>query len=81
MVNYQGQYEIFKPKGFNGIIHSDIDISGIGEYKWSKNTFVFTRFRQDKDNPNFLKIALDVWNDIQNPITEQQLLQFLNTKN
>lgn len=63
----------FNPPGFQGIIESKEDLKGIGEYKWTGKTFELVRARPDKDIPNFISIAQDVWEDIQNPISEEEL--------
>ena len=63
----------FSPSGFNGVIQSSLELTGVGEYKWTGNTFELVRPRPDKDTPNFITTAQDVWDDIRNPITEEEL--------
>lgn len=63
----------FSPAGFNGTIQSSLELTGVGEYKWTGNTFELVRPRPDKDVPNFITTAQDVWDDIRNPITEEEL--------
>ena len=70
----------FNDKKFNGIIKSKENITGIGEYHWSPEemTFKFDRFRMDKTDPNFIDVANDVWEDIVDPITLENLLSFID---
>lgn len=63
----------FSPRGFNGTVQSSRPLIGVGEYHWTGSTFELVRPRLDKDAPNFITIAQDVWEDIQNPITEEDL--------
>jgi hypothetical protein len=63
----------FAPAGFNGTIQSTKELTGVGEYKWTGETFELVRSRPDKDIPNFITIAQDVWDDIRHPITEDEL--------
>lgn len=63
----------FAPAGFNGTITSTKDLTGVGEYRWTGETFELVRPRPDKDTPNFITIAQDVWDDIRHPITEDEL--------
>jgi SAM-dependent methyltransferase len=63
----------FAPLGFTGNISSSKNLEGVGEYKWTGSTFELVRPRPDKDTPNFIDIAQDVWEDIQNPILEEEL--------
>lgn len=63
----------FAPVGFSGTITSAKDLTGVGEYRWTGETFELVRSRPDKDIPNFIIIAQDVWEDIRAPITEEEL--------
>lgn len=45
----------------------------IVECKWVGNTFVPHRVREDKTTPNFTTIADDIWEDINAPITEDEM--------
>lgn len=74
VVGQNGKLERFTPSGFDGVIESKTDLKGIGEYKWVNGTFELERMRPDKDTPNFITIAQDVWADITNPISEENLL-------
>lgn len=60
-------------RNFNGVITSDTPLPNIGEYRWEGNTFVLVRARPDKVSPNYIDIAKNVWNDIMDPITENDL--------
>ena len=64
----------FSKRGFfSGTIESNENIAGIGEYRWDGKTFVFERPRSDKEAPNFIDVADDIWQDIMKPITEKEL--------
>ncbi len=43
------------------------------ECKWEGDTFVPHRVRGDKTAPNYKDIAMDIWEDINNPITEADM--------
>ena len=45
----------------------------IVEFRWDRQTFVPLRVREDRDRPNNLRTALDVWEDIMNPITRDTI--------
>lgn len=79
VVNKGNKLEIFKPDGFSGIIESEKELKGVGEYEWDfkKKTFVLSRNRPDKELPNFISVALDVWDDIQHPLEREELLASL----
>ena len=47
-------------------------------YDVDKDQFILFRERADKHLPNFWKIAQDVWEDIINPITEDELQRLMN---
>lgn len=68
---------VFAPPGFRGIIESKEKLPRIGEYQWSGSTFVIIRARPDKEIPNFIDIAMDVWKDIQNPLSAKELLDLV----
>lgn len=51
----------------------------IVECKWIGNTFVPHRVREDKTTPNFTTIADDIWEDINAPITEDEMAGVLAT--
>jgi len=46
--------------------------NGIYEFMYDKK-FILHRERPDKSTPNYICTALDVWNDIVNPFTEEKL--------
>lgn len=79
VVGANGKLERFTPNGFDGTIESKSDLKGIGEYKWVNGTFELERMRPDKDTPNYITIAQDVWADIMNPISEENLLKLFST--
>ena len=49
----------------------------IVECKWVGDTFVPHRVRADKTTPNFTTIADDIWEDINAPITENEMADVL----
>lgn len=51
----------------------------IVECKWIGDTFVPHRVREDKTAPNFTTIADDIWEDINAPITEDEMAGVLAT--
>ena len=67
----------FTPPGFRGTIRSKFYPPKIGEYRWHNGTFELVKARPDKTEPNYVDIAKDVWIDIQNPLTEQELINAL----
>jgi hypothetical protein len=50
------------------------------EFKYSGNNFIPIVNRTDKSFPNFIRTVFSVWNDINNPITESELLSLLQEK-
>jgi hypothetical protein len=50
------------------------------EFKWINNQFDPVRKRDDKTLPNYVNIAQDVWEDINDPITQDELLELLKPK-
>ena len=47
----------------------------IVECRWNGETFVPTRWRQDRTAPNYKTVALDVWESIQNPVRATDFYQ------
>lgn len=47
------------------------------EFKWINNQFDPVRKRDDKTMPNYVNIAQDVWEDINEPISQIELLELL----
>lgn len=47
------------------------------EFSWRNDTFVPLRPRYDKTTPNELQVANDIWEDINNPITEDEMYNAL----
>jgi hypothetical protein len=56
--------------------------NGIYEFGYENNSkeFVLFRERPDKLSPNFYKVAKNIWNDIKNPFTENELVKLLSPK-
>lgn len=55
---------------------------GIYEFGYDNTTekFILFRPRLDKIDPNFITVAENVWNDIKNPYTKDELIQLLSPK-
>jgi ubiquitin C-terminal hydrolase len=51
---------------------------GIYEFGYKDDQFVLYRERQDKSLPNFINVATDVWADITNPLTQNELSRLLS---
>ena len=51
---------------------------GIYEFGYKDGQFVLYRERQDKSLPNFINVATDVWADITNPLTQNELSRLLS---
>ncbi len=52
---------------------------GIYEFGYRDGQFVLFRERPDKDLPNFVNVAQDVWNDIINPLSQNELSRMLSS--
>ena len=61
-------------KNDNGTFVIESDSAEMKGIKLPINTFELVRLRPDKDTPNFITIAQDVWEDIMDPITAKELL-------
>lgn len=61
MIDYKNPLTLNKPTNL------------VVEYEWVKGILRPRRIRYDKAGPNRLSIALDDWEDIRNPITEQDI--------
>ena len=46
----------------------------IYEFKYQHGSFVLMREREDKNKPNFIRVAENVWKDIMNPFEANQLI-------
>jgi hypothetical protein len=53
--------------------------NAVYEFKWDGTTFIPIRERTDKLYPNSMKVAKDVWEDIEHPYTVSSLLSYLQT--
>lgn len=45
----------------------------IMECKWDNGSFTPIKYRDDKEEPNFITTANDVWQDIKNPVTKETI--------
>lgn len=56
--------------------------AGIYEFGYDNDTekFILFRERPDKIDPNYITVAQNVWSDIKNPYTEEELIQLLSPK-
>ena len=75
--------ENYKDIQFHDAIYtSSIELVDGSVYEFGYNNqtkkFILFRPRPDKKHPNFYKVAENVWNDMINPFTKEQLLQLLN---
>lgn len=50
-------------------------VDSIIEFQYKKSNFVSIRTRHDKIKPNYIGVALDVWEDINNPIDLTSFIQ------
>lgn len=48
-------------------------VGGIGEFSWNPEIekFIFVRSRENKSSPNAIEVALDNWNLVRKPLTEE----------
>ena len=64
------------------IYETNIDLKerGIYEFGYDNSTgkFILFRPRLDKIDPNFITVAQNIWNDIKNPYTKEELLELLS---
>lgn len=57
-------------------INTEVTIHADGiivECKWDGDRFVPVKYRDDKDEPNFITTVEDVWEDIKNPVTKETI--------
>jgi ubiquitin C-terminal hydrolase len=56
-----------------------LENKSIHEFTYDIETqlFSYLRARSDKSKPNYYKVAMDVWDDINNPFTEHELITML----
>lgn len=62
----------------NSPLLEDVGGQVIVEYKWDGERFVPLRIRTNKTRPNALDVAVDIWEDINNPITTDTLMGLTN---
>jgi len=55
------------------VSNSPLTNNGIYEFTYD-NKFILLRYRHDKDKPNFINTAIDVWKDIVRPLEAYKLL-------
>lgn len=65
-------------KSYNGspkVTMVQVPSNTVAEFAWDfdEEEFVFVRQRQDKANPNRISVAMDIWEDIHEPITEEMI--------
>lgn len=72
------KYERFSPRGKDLVVRTDVENvhDRIVECLWdpSQESFTFYAFRDDRDEPNKIDVAKNVWRDIENPFTAEDLL-------
>lgn len=68
----------------NAFYESKEELKNGGIYEFGYNNdrdeFILFRQRLDKTDPNFITVAENVWNDIKNPYTSQELINLLSPK-
>lgn len=68
----------------NAFYDSKEELKNMGIYEFGYNNdtdkFILFRERPDKIDPNFITVAENVWNDIKNPYTSQELINLLSPK-
>lgn len=52
-----------------------LDPATVVEFQFKNGKFVPYRLRSDKINPNFIKVAESIWDDINNPIAKDELIE------
>lgn len=57
-------------------IRGDLVDGKIGEFRYNKHAFELIRIRYDKIQPNSKLLAINIWKDIQHPITSNEVLSF-----
>ena len=63
-----------KPATYHNTSSTPLKNNGIYEFKYQHGSFVLMREREDKNKPNFIKVAENVWSDIMNPFEPNQLI-------
>ena len=53
---------------FQFVWYDDYQIDNIMKFQFKEDRFIPLRVRYDKIKPNYVRVALDIWEDIQNPI-------------
>jgi len=71
----KGELQLFVPltSNFYSILRDDMIVEG----KFENNTFIPTRIRTDKNEPNAIKTAVTTYHQIKTPMNEKQLLESL----
>jgi hypothetical protein len=52
-----------------------LDPTTVVEFQFRNGKFIPYRLRSDKINPNFIKVAESIWDDINNPIAKDELIE------
>lgn len=76
-VEFEGDYKfkfLHKYIDQNSELTKDLESGTIVEYEWKNNKMSPRRLRLDKLSPNKLSTAVSNWIDIQDPITEKDML-------
>ena len=50
-------------------------LDSIIEFKFHKNRFIPDRIRDDKVKPNYIGVAQNIWDNIHNPVTAEDLFR------
>lgn len=59
----------------------DNNIDRVIEFKWKYDRFIPLRVRTDKTQANYINVALSIWEDINDPISEKEFLDKTKLKN
>lgn len=55
--------------------NNELKIDSITEFQFKNGQFIPIRIRHDKIKPNYIDVALDIWEDINNPIDLSSFIQ------
>lgn len=81
-VDENGDYTPFKGSSdYPYIFHLDdsYPIDSIVEFQYKTDKFVPLKIRHDKIKPNYISVALDIWEDINNPIDLSSFLENISS--
>lgn len=62
-------------------LNTDKNTNNVIEFKWKYDRFIPLRSRSDKTQANYINVALSIWDDINEPIPENEFLNKTKLKN